>query len=129
MCVRSVSMVTFTGPSNNCALTATPSACEMRTDGIVMVGSAPPNPAGAPGALSAMITANAPAFCAFFTFTTKVQTPRSIRAIFPATAGVTAAQPRLGSYTKSLVIPGLESGEPKPAVPIGFDPAIDVGEF
>src|SRR5947208_14020305 len=101
----------------------------MRTEGIVIVGSAPPKPAGAPGALSAMITAKAPAFCAFFTFTTKVQVPRSIMAIFPATAGVTETQPRLESYTRLLVMPGLERGAPKPAVPIGLDPAIAAGAF
>lgn len=48
-----------------------------------------------PAALLAMITPMAPAFCAFFDLMMKVQVPRSMSAILPATAAalVTASQP------------------------------------
>src|SRR5262245_27206183 len=54
------------------------------TDGIVMVGSAPPIAVAGPGALLATITISAPRSWAFLTFDTKVHTPRSISAILPA---------------------------------------------
>src|SRR5215510_2106449 len=65
-------------PPASCDLIVLPSASVMRPDGIVIVGSAPPRPAGGePATLSAMRAAIAPAFCMFFTLTTNVQVPRS----------------------------------------------------
>ncbi len=58
----------------------------MDSVGTVIVASVPPSPGAgwfAFAALLAMITAVAPASCAFFALMTKPQVPRSMRAIFP----------------------------------------------
>ena len=90
------------------ALSRLPSASEMRTAGMTIVGSAPPRPAGMQPAgvavLSAMMTPTAPASCAFFTLTTKPHRPRSISAILPARAAALtggASQPSLIGATAS----------------------------
>src|SRR5579863_5017381 len=87
------------------ALSVLPSASVTRTAGMVMVGSVPPRPAGGdPGALSAMMTPTAPAFCAFFTLTVKAQVPRSMSAMLPATAAalVSAVQASVVSGPAAL---------------------------
>ena len=56
----------------------------MKIDGIVIVASVPLMFTSESPALFTMITAMAPAFWAFLTFTVKLQVPRSIRAILPA---------------------------------------------
>ena len=68
------------------------------TDGIVIEGSVPPIAAGGPGTLFIIITAIAPAFCAFNTFTANVHDPLLINAIFPLTAAafVNPTQPMVG---------------------------------
>src|SRR5688572_33464337 len=81
------------------------------TEGIVIVGSAPPIVIGSPGALFATITATAPAFCAFLTFMVKPQVgppggdPRSTSAIAPAGKPTSGWQPRVGfalpSFTRT----------------------------
>src|SRR6185503_12948148 len=97
------------------------------TEGIVMVGSAPPMVPNAPAALLATITDVAPAFWAFFTFTTKPQVPRSTRAILPAIApalvkgeqaSVVVGDPGTAgssACTTLPVIPAGGTGEPNSA--------------
>ena len=63
-----------------------PSTSEIITAGIIIVLSAPPITIGAPGTLFTIITATAPASCAFLTLITKVQLPLLINAILPAKA-------------------------------------------
>ena len=83
----STASVTFTVPVANAVLILLPSASVIRTEGMVIVGSAPPSPAGGPPAtLSATSTAIAPAFWAFFTLVTKVHVPRSTSAMRPISA-------------------------------------------
>src|ERR1700709_1833680 len=100
----------------------------MRTDGMVIVGSTPDMPAGGlPATLSAMSTAVAPAFWAFFTLTAKPQVPRSRRAILPVRLVVMAEQPSVvegpaasaGSRARATVpvTPGAGGKGPKVAVP------------
>ena len=63
------------------ALKRSPVACETMSEGIVMVASVPPMMTGSPATLFATMAAMAPAFCAFFTLTTKSHEPRSRSAI------------------------------------------------
>src|SRR5689334_16070028 len=109
------------------ALSALPSAWVTRTEGIVIVGSAPPRPCGGqPGALSATMTPIAPASWQFFTLTTKPQVPRLTSAIWPARlpgasashASLTSgdAMPSLTSVTGPVTGPA-DSGVPNDASP------------
>src|SRR5690349_854763 len=117
-------IVTLTTPPTSAAFNALPSASVMRPDGMVMVASAPPSPGGGePAALSAAITAMAPASCAFFTLTVNAQVPRSTSAILPATllmmgsqASVVAPVPSLASTTSPVTPVALSCG-PKLAGP------------
>ncbi len=107
------------------------SAWLIRTAGMVMVASVPEIPGGGlPATLSAMMTPIAPAFWAFFTLTTKLQTPRSISAILPRRLVAIAEQPSVAvdsppgpSSSASLarrtlpLTPGEVRGAPKVAVP------------
>ncbi len=111
------------------ALKVLPSAKVTITEGMVIVASTPPMLPKAPAAELAMITATAPAFCAFLTLTTKPQVPRSIRAMLPAIAAalVSGEQPSVvegpaasaGSrpITTLPVRPAGGGGPPKAAVP------------
>src|SRR5882762_2967313 len=130
--VRSRPSVAVTGRLARIRL---PSGKVTRTDGMVMVGSAPPKPAGgAPAALSATTTAIAPAFCAFFTFTMNPQVPRVTSAMLPATAPalvrgeqaskVVGPAPSAGSNAATIVpvMPAEERAEPKAAVPTAYLP-------
>ncbi|MFO1222864.1 MAG: hypothetical protein U1E90_07200 [Burkholderiaceae bacterium] len=82
-----------------------------------------------PGALSATITARAPASCAFFTFTVKAQLPRSTTATLPATTAALAsssgrqANPRPSGWSITLASADAMNvrwsiGGPNSAVPI-----------
>ena len=77
--------VTFTLLAS-CAAIMAPSKSDIITAGIVMVLSVPPIMIGAPATLFTMITAIAPAACAFSTLAVKAHVPLLIRAIFPAKA-------------------------------------------
>src|SRR3546814_11780906 len=82
-----------------------PSAWVTDTVAMVIVGSLPPSPGGGLAVvLLAMITALAPAACAFAALSTKVQAPRSMIAILPAiAAGLSSAvQPLAGDATTTL---------------------------
>ena len=52
----------------------------------------------APAALFTTITATAPLFCAFSTFSEKLQVPRSISAIFPLRSVEMLPQPRVAPF-------------------------------
>ena len=65
----------------------------------------------------AMMAPTAPAFCAFFTFRSKLQAPRSMKAIFPATAGPMAVHPSAGLARTRPTTPVLNFRAPKAAVP------------
>ncbi len=116
-----------------------PSESETSTDGIVMVASVPPMSIGdSLPLLSATITPVAPASCAFFTLTVKLQFPRSTRAILPVTAGafVSALQAVVVDPAESaaavaaMTCPETERAEiagPKLAVPIVYAPAAAAG--
>src|SRR5919205_184820 len=96
--------------------------------GMLIDASLPPRPPKTPAELLAMTTPTAPAFCAFLTFVTKVQVPRSMRAILPATSEwfVMAEQPSVvaapfasegsSACTTLAVVPPEESGAPNSAV-------------
>ena len=74
--------------------------------GMVTVSSAPPIGAGVPSSLLLAInTAIAPASCAFFTLTVKLQSPRSIIAILPAKSApfTGVSQPFLIGSTASSI--------------------------
>ena len=105
------------------------SAYVTMTDGIVIVASTPAMPPNAPAAEFAMSTPMAPAFWAFFTFTANPHVPRSIIAMFPATAAefVIAEQPSVVSgpapsaassaRTTLPVVPASGGTEPNCAAP------------
>ena len=105
------------------ALKRSPSARLIITEGIVIVGSAPPMAVAPPGTLLTTMAAMAPAFCAFLTLSTKAQLPRSTSAIRPGvnpTSGsqasvVDAPVPSLPSSTVP-VKPAVVRAEPKPAL-------------
>ena len=78
--------VMFTTPCVNRSFKVLPLASEIITAGIVMAASAPPIEKGASPTFCTITTAMAPAFCALSTFVVKLQVPRSIKAILPATA-------------------------------------------
>ena len=103
----------------NCALIALPLACVIETVGIVIVLSEPLMPGGVEfETLSTMTTPIAPAFCAFFVFETKVQLPRSIRAILPVSELPKAEQPSTGLDCATFaVVPAADNAGPKSAVP------------
>jgi len=66
------------------------------------------------------MTPTAPAFCAFFTFTVKLQLPRSMRASLPDTdaAFVSAVQASAGAAGATFaVVPPGETAGPNSAVP------------
>src|ERR1043166_663742 len=101
---------------------------------MVIVGSEPPKPGGTVGSTLVetlpIITATAPAFCAFFTLTTKLHPPRLMNAIFPDTAPPIAEQPSTGFVPATFaVIPEELSGGPKSANPTLKFPANAGGEF
>src|SRR3712207_8817199 len=59
-----------------------PSVSETDSEGMFIVGSSPPiwtTPPGAAASLFTMMTPDAPAFCAFLTFTVKLQDRKSTR--------------------------------------------------
>src|SRR5450631_943642 len=115
----------------NAAFKVTPSAWVIDTVGTVMgvtiVASSPKPGGGEPATLLAMITATAPAFCAFRAFVLKEQVPRSTSAILPFTAAALRAEntpqarPRFPAvsttWATSAVTPGLLTLGPKAAVP------------
>ena len=98
----------------NCALIVLPLACVIETVGIVIVLSEPAIPGGVEfETLSTMTTPIAPAFCAFFVFETKVQLPRSIRAILPVSELPKAEQPSTGfDCATCAVVPSADSAGP-----------------
>ena len=107
------------------ALIELPSACEIPTTGIVIVGSEPPG-GWMPAALFAISSAVAPAACAASAFSTNVQVPRSISAMLPAIAAplTIASQPSLTSgavpsstSTTLPVMPPAVIGGPNAAWP------------
>src|SRR5437762_10743529 len=116
------------------ALSNTPSDWLIRTEGIVIVGSLPPSPAGGqPATLSATMTPIAPAFWAFLTLTTNVQPPRSRSTILPATTLMSGSQafvrtpvPAFASTT-SPVTPFAPQGGPHDAVPTSSSPTAAAG--
>src|SRR5262245_36203770 len=105
----------------------------MQSDGIVM-GPAPAIPHGT-SAVFAMTTAVAPAACAFWTFSAKAQTPRSISATLPLIAaafvnggvhpfvveGSPAPTPS-SARTRFPVTPVWVSGGPNAAAPAAHSP-------
>ena len=115
-------IVTLT-PAPRLALIVLPSACEMPTQGMVIAGLDPPIPGNPVAALLTMITPAAPAACAAAHLTTKVQVPRSISAMLPASAAalVMASQPSAVGATASMtcttlpVNPGVVSAAPNVA--------------
>src|SRR5216684_2881748 len=109
---------------------AAPSAWLTPIVGMVIVESAPPRGGMLDTTLSAMITAVAPAICAFFTFTVKVQVPRSIRAMCPvmALAFVMALHPSAGRDAAMVpLIPATVRWGPNAAVLIWYVFATAVG--
>src|SRR5262249_62026449 len=107
----------------------------MRTEEMIIGGSAPPSPAGgSPAALSAMTTAMAPAFWAFLTLTTKVQVPRSsstilpvvcallVRAVHPSVVEGPAAFAASSPTTMLPVMPDAPIGGPNDAAPTAKGP-------
>ncbi len=120
-------------PSASDALRRFPSESATRTAGIVTApataGSATAIPR-TPSSLFAMTTPIAPASCARFTFPSNEQSPRSMRAIFPASSApfVTVLQTRAGSAAASgPIVPFAAGGFPKTAVPAGSRPAREPG--
>jgi hypothetical protein len=101
---------------------------------MIIEESAPVIPGGIVGRLLVgtfpMMTPSAPASCAFFTFTVKLQVPRSMNAMLPeiAPAFVSAEQPSVllgpapsagsNARTTLAVIPGDDNGAPNTAVPM-----------
>src|SRR6185503_607062 len=86
-------------------------------------------PGGAPGALFAITTAIAPAACAAAALITKLQVPRSIRAILPAIGLVIGVHASLVGGAVSTTsaswpetVPALTVG-PNAAVPNGRSPS------
>src|SRR5918996_1793238 len=123
-----------------------PSASDTITDGMVIDGSVPPMAIGSPATLLAMMTATAPAFCAFFTFTVNVHAgaggggpPRSITAILPATSAafVSGLQPSVvdgpsalagsSATTTAPETPVAVTGGPNAALVAPYVPAADDG--
>src|SRR5262245_46307796 len=111
----------------------------MRTDGIVIVASVPAiSGGGAPATLSAMTTALAPAFWAFFTLVVNSQPPRSIKAMLLLTAAAFNAfsglHPGPGGDRSSIgirspVTPADVKGGPNVAVPTRYVPATFAGRL
>ncbi len=97
-------MLPLTPGDGSWALSDRPSACEMNTDGVVIVGSVPDIVTKNDSArLSATSVATAPASCAFLTLTVKLHTSlapllRSSSAMWPLTAPalVSGRQPLFG---------------------------------
>jgi hypothetical protein len=95
--------------SGTFALNVAPSAWLIITDGIVIVLSAPAIAEGGCGLLLTTIANGAPALCAFFTLTVKLQRPRSTIGISPG-ATANGSQP-------SLTVPGRPPGGGGAATP------------
>jgi len=106
------------------AISARPSARWTCTAGMVMVGSAPPMAPHTPVALLTITTPVAPASWAFFTLTVKPQVPRSIIAIFPATAAalVIAVQPSLVSGPETSAASSAATHWPLKLAEVGAGP-------
>ena len=116
-----------------------PSACDTDSAGIVIVGSSPDMPGAPVVTLLKITTPIAPAFCAFLTFSTNRQTPRSMAAILPATAAalVNAVQPSVlvgpvglaaSSASATSAVTSKPWG-PNAAVSEVLTPAIGAGGF
>src|SRR5262245_13438135 len=125
--VGSGASCTETGPSRSDAFRSLPAASVTLTHGIVIVGSAPPNPGGfTPATLFAMMTAIAPAACAFAALTTNPHVPRSMSAIFPAIGFTMASQPSLADGARTPSSTRMRSpvmstfNGPNDAVPVGY---------
>ena len=108
------------------ALKRVPSSRLTITDGITMLGSAPPIPIGGPATLFTITTVAAPASWARLIFATNVHDPRSISAIFPdgfARKGsngcpdwYAGSQPRPTYTTSPVMGPVVTRLSPKPAM-------------
>src|SRR6266511_760157 len=115
----SASNVALTG-APSWALIKLPSLLAIDSEGIVTVLSEPPICTTPGDVVLTIITPTAPAFCAFFTFNTNVQLPRSMSAILPDIAAlfVSGVQPSMGEACVTFAVtPGNDSGAPKAAVP------------
>src|SRR5882724_3448855 len=98
--------------------------------GMVIVESMPSNGGAPPSVLLATITAVAPASCAFFTFVTAGQPPKSIKAIRPVMAlpFVMAVHPLDGVAAATVPFkPPTVRCWPKFAALIGYDFASEAG--
>jgi hypothetical protein len=83
---------------------ATPSAWEMQRVGMMIDVSVPSSIKGGPATLLAIMTATAPLFWAIFTFTTKLQTPRLIRATLPVSVSAIDVHASLATATRLLLL-------------------------
>src|SRR5262245_63260577 len=96
-------------------------------------GALPAIGIASPARLLTMITATAPARCALTALSSKVEVPRSTRAMAPAGNPTSAPQPRVGSALPSSTrtigpaTPAAVGAGPKLAPEAGYVPAAAVG--
>ncbi len=102
--VKSTTSAALT-PEANSALMASPSALEILTDGMVMLPVSPLIPMVPRPSVLAIMTAVAPASCANCTFTVKLQSSRSIRAILLLISAVLIS----GSHASFGLIPPVST--------------------